>query len=86
MTKCGNVHFSIGENHDKVYCDVVDMNVCHLLFGRPRQYGANARHSGRNVYKLEKDGVKYTLLSTNNQVPSKRRIFLTITRESKAEV
>ena len=29
------VPFSIGKYQDEVYCDVVDMDVCQLLFGRP---------------------------------------------------
>ena len=29
------VPFSIGKYRDEVYCDVVDMDAFHLLFGRP---------------------------------------------------
>ena len=29
------VPFSIGKYQDEVYCDVVDMDACQLLFGRP---------------------------------------------------
>jgi hypothetical protein len=33
------VSFSIGTKYiDKVWCDVVDMNTCHLLLGRPWQH------------------------------------------------
>ena len=32
--KC-KVPFSRGKYQDKVYCDVVDMDACQLLFGRP---------------------------------------------------
>ena len=28
----------IGKYRDKVYCDMVDMDACQLLFGRPWQY------------------------------------------------
>ncbi|PKI60192.1 hypothetical protein CRG98_019380 [Punica granatum] len=31
------VPFSIGRYRDEVYCDVVDMEACHLLFGHPWQ-------------------------------------------------
>ena len=56
------VPFSIGEYRDEVYCDMVDMNACHILFRRPWQFNSDARHSGRdNVYRLEKDGVRFTL-------------------------
>ena len=57
------VSFSIGKYTDEVYCDIVDMDACHLLFGRPWKYDVDAQHSGReNLYKLEKGGVKYTLI------------------------
>ena len=29
------VPFSIGKYPDEVYCDIVDMDACHILFGRP---------------------------------------------------
>ena len=59
MTECFKVPFSIGK-----YCDVVDMDICNLLFGRPWWYHVKMQHSGRsNMYGLEKDSVKYTLLS-----------------------
>ena len=32
------VPFSIGNYMDEIYCDVVDMDACHLLFGRPWQF------------------------------------------------
>lgn len=42
------VSFSI-ENYykDKTYCDVVPMNVSHLILGRPWQYDWSANHDGR---------------------------------------
>ena len=32
------VSFSIGKYRDEVYCDVVDMDTCQLLFARPWQF------------------------------------------------
>ena len=29
------VPFSIGKFQDEVYCDVIDIDACQLLFGRP---------------------------------------------------
>ena len=29
------VSFFIGKYKDEVYCDVVDMDACHISFGRP---------------------------------------------------
>ena len=40
----------------------MDIDACHLLFGRPWQFDSDAQHLGiENVYKLEKDGVRFTL-------------------------
>lgn len=45
------IEFSIGEYKDRVLYDVVEMDACHLLLGRPWQYDVDARHEGRkNVY------------------------------------
>ncbi|KAL8126377.1 hypothetical protein AgCh_013608 [Apium graveolens] len=41
------VPFSIGKYSDEIFCDVVDMDVCHLLFGRPLKYDVDAQHSGK---------------------------------------
>ena len=35
MSERCKVSFSIGKYNDEVYCDVVDMDACHILFGRP---------------------------------------------------
>lgn len=63
VTERCEVPFSIGKYRDEVYCDVVDMEACHLLFGRPWQYDTDAKHHGKeNVYRLVKEGVRYTLV------------------------
>ena len=57
------VSFSIGKYNDEAYYDVVDMDACHILFGRPWQYDVDAKHSSRsNLYQLEKGGINYTLV------------------------
>ena len=57
MNKRCIIPFSIGKYKDEVYCDVVDMDACQLLFGRPWQYDVDAQHSGRNnTYQVTKDG------------------------------
>ena len=89
VTERCRVPFSIGKYRDEVYCDIVDMDACHLLFGRPWQFDVDAKHEGReNVYRLEKDGVKFTLLPlkvTNCPKTSKveGRSFLTITQSER---
>lgn len=57
------VSFSIGKSYqDEVWCDVVPMDACHLLLGRPWQYDRKALHDGyKNTYMFVKDGVKVIL-------------------------
>ena len=67
MSEPCKVHFSIGKYRDKVYHDVLDMDACHLLFRRPWQFDSDVWHSGRdNVYRLEKDRVRFTLFPLMN--------------------
>jgi hypothetical protein len=63
VTKQCLVDFKMGEYKDKVLCDVIPMDVCHVLLGRPWQYDRNVVHDGRmNTYTLEKDGMTHKLL------------------------
>jgi hypothetical protein len=63
VTKQCLVEFKIGGYNDKVLCDVIPMDVCHLLLGRPWKYDRNVVHDGRmNTYTLEKDGRTHRLL------------------------
>jgi len=39
--------FSIGDYHDEVDCDIVPMQACHLLLGRPWQFDVDSMHFGR---------------------------------------
>ena len=67
------VSFSIGKYNDEVYCDVVDMDAFHILFGCPWQYDMDANHLGRsNLYQLDKGGIKYTLGRTNPRLYKRR--------------
>jgi hypothetical protein len=53
----------MGEYRDEILCDVIPMDVCHVLLGRPWQFDRNVVHDGRmNTYTLEKDGKTHTLL------------------------
>jgi hypothetical protein len=53
------VEFNIGGYKDEVLCDLILMDVSHVLFGRPWQYDRNVIHDGRkNTYTLEKNGCK----------------------------
>jgi hypothetical protein len=58
------VEFKMGDYKDKILCDVIPMDVCHVLLGIPWQFDRNVVHDGRmNTYTLEKDGRTHTLLS-----------------------
>jgi hypothetical protein len=63
VTKQCLVNFKMGEYRDEILCDVIPMDVCHILLGRPWQYDRNLVHDGRmNTYTLEKDGKLHKLL------------------------
>ena len=68
----------IGNYKDKVLCAVMLMDVCHILLGRPWQYDTSAKHDGRkNVYELEKDGIKHRLIPLQEkEVAGSSRILL----------
>jgi len=40
------VKFSIGKYEDSVLCDVVPMEACHILLGRPWQFDKKTMHNG----------------------------------------
>jgi hypothetical protein len=57
------VEFKIGGYKDEILCDVIPMDVFHVLLGRPWKYDINVIHDGRkNTYTLEKNGCKHMLL------------------------
>eukprot|EP00253_Pinus_taeda_P015560 PITA_15560 len=57
------VEFRIGRYKDKIICDIMLMDVCHILLGRPWQYDRKVTHDGvLNCYKFKKDGVRHTLV------------------------
>jgi hypothetical protein len=57
------VEFKIGGYRDEILCDVISMDVCHILLGRPWKFDRNFIHDGRNnTYNLEKNGRTHMLL------------------------
>ena len=46
VSKQVEVNFSVGKYDDTVLCDVVPMEACHLLLGRPWQYDEKVMHDG----------------------------------------
>ena len=57
------VSFTIGKHYqDEVWCNVVPMNVCHLLLGRPWKIDRKVNYDGfKNTYTFCKDGHKIVL-------------------------
>ncbi|XP_021767609.1 uncharacterized protein LOC110731999 [Chenopodium quinoa] len=51
------VSFSIGSYHDTQLCDVVSMDACHILLGRPWQTDRKSQHDGyHNTYTITHQG------------------------------
>jgi hypothetical protein len=64
VTKQCLVEFNIGGYRDEIMCDVIPMDVCHILLGRPWQFDMNVIHDGRkNTYNLENNGRTDMLLT-----------------------
>ena len=79
INKQCEIDLQIGNYKDRVLCDVMPMEVCDILLGRPWQYDRNARHDGRrNTYELEKDGVKHKLmpLQAKDEARSSKTLLL----------
>ncbi|PKI78459.1 hypothetical protein CRG98_001099 [Punica granatum] len=72
VTERCKVPFCIGKYQDEVYCDIVDMEACHLLFGRPWQYDIVSTPFWPTGFLHEK--------------PRSKPGLLFITRQSKANV
>ncbi|KAG5540240.1 hypothetical protein RHGRI_020461 [Rhododendron griersonianum] len=63
VTKRCLVEFSIGRQYeDKIWCNVMRMDSCHVLLGRPWQWDRNVYYRGReNVYELKVNGERIKL-------------------------
>ncbi|XP_076920612.1 uncharacterized protein LOC143581801, partial [Bidens hawaiensis] len=61
------VQFSIGNKYaNEIWCEVIPMDACHLLLGRPWLYDRRVKHDGfRNTYSFKKDGLNITLAPLN---------------------
>ncbi|XP_021831119.1 uncharacterized protein LOC110771169 [Prunus avium] len=66
------VSFSIGTKYqDQVWCDVITMDTCHILLGRPWQYDRGAIHDGKkNTYSFLIDKT-ILVLFPNKEIVSK---------------
>ena len=56
---------------NQITCDVVDMNVCHIILGRPWQYDNKAKYDGyKNTYEIQWGDKKITFLPIQNSTHS----------------
>ena len=63
VNKQCEVEFHIGKYKEKVTCDIMPMEVCHILLGRPLKYDRKVIHDRvTNYYKFVKDGINHTLV------------------------
>jgi hypothetical protein len=63
------VEFKIGRYRDEILCDVIPMDVCHILLGRPWQFDRKVIHDGRkNTNTLENNGRTHMLLPTSSSI------------------
>ncbi|XP_028555177.1 uncharacterized protein LOC114580768 [Dendrobium catenatum] len=64
VTEMCRVTFSIGKSYVcEVLCDVLDMDICHLILGRPWQFDVGVVYDGRaNTYSFEWKQHKIRLL------------------------
>jgi len=58
------ITFSIGKNYqDKLLCDMIPMDACHMVLGRPWLYDRKVMHNGYlNTYSFTNEGKKITLV------------------------
>jgi hypothetical protein len=62
------VEFYIGSYKDEVLCDIMPMNVFHIMLGRSLQYDRKSVLDGRRyTYSLEKNGNKHVLLPLKDE-------------------
>jgi len=90
------VSFSVGKKYfDNAWCDVVSMDACHILLGRPWQYDRSVVHDGRkNTYSLNIKGKKIVLaprrdganpapVADNTNLLSMSRFLVEVEREDR---
>ncbi|PKU62072.1 RNA-directed DNA polymerase [Dendrobium catenatum] len=80
VTDMCRVNFSIGKHYVcEVLCDVLDMDVCHIILGRPWQFDVGATYDGRaNSYSFDWKGRKLKLVPypVDSREPQKQKVSL----------
>jgi hypothetical protein len=77
--------FQLGGYGVQLLCDVVAMDVCHVLLGRPWMYDIKSCHNGvKSTYQFVKDGMSFKLLPML-EGSTERRIVMSFDKESLRE-
>ncbi|PKU71184.1 RNA-directed DNA polymerase [Dendrobium catenatum] len=84
------VSFSIGNYAEQVWCDVVPMDACHLLLGRPWKFDKKTVHDGKaNTYSFKHQNQRIMLVPLQESTAVKaspqlltRSLFLKAFREA----
>ncbi|XP_074267334.1 uncharacterized protein LOC141590662 [Silene latifolia] len=68
VTKQARIGLAMGSYTDNVLCDVIPMDACHVLLGRPWMFDRDVVHRGRiNEYELRDKGNKIVLKPMSSQ-------------------
>nr|GMD80502.1 Asp_protease_2 domain-containing protein [Ipomoea batatas] len=75
VTEICHVPISIGKSYeDTVRCEVIDMDACHILLGRPWQFDVDATHHGRqNNYSFVWGEKKIVIPPTSWETSMKKK-------------
>jgi len=70
------ISLSIGKNYqDELWCDVILIDACHILLGRPWMYDRKVMHNGfLNTYSFSRGGKKITLTPLSPSELSKHKL------------
>ncbi|MFS7973284.1 putative nucleotidyltransferase, Ribonuclease H [Helianthus anomalus] len=73
------VQFSIKDKiRDEIWCEVIPMDACHILLGRPWQYDRRVKHDGfKNTYAFQKDGFNIILAPLDTRKIGTKALILT---------
>lgn len=73
------VDFQIGDYKDRILCDGLPTDCCHVLLGKPWQFDREAIYDGcEKTYLIKKDGktFKLTCLQANQKVKGTRKMVM----------
>nr|GMD68123.1 LEAF RUST 10 DISEASE-RESISTANCE LOCUS RECEPTOR-LIKE PROTEIN KINASE-like 1.1 [Ipomoea batatas] len=75
VTEICHVPISIGKSYeDTIRCEVIDMDACHILLGRPWQFDVDATHHGRqNNYSFVWGEKKIVIPPTSWETSMKKK-------------